>query len=100
MRSGPSMRGKTCVVTGANSGIGLETAGALAGAGARVAIVCRTPAKSEQAASEIRRRSPGADVLPFAADLSSQRAVRAVAAPLASALPRLNVLLNNPGAML
>jgi len=36
------MRGKTCVVTGANSGIGLETAVALAQAGARVAVVCRT----------------------------------------------------------
>jgi retinol dehydrogenase 14 len=96
----PSMQGKTCVVTGANSGIGLETAVALAGAGARVAVVCRTPAKSEQAAREIERRSPGADVLPFAADLSSRRAVRTVAAELAAALPRLNVLVNNAGLML
>jgi NAD(P)-dependent dehydrogenase (short-subunit alcohol dehydrogenase family) len=94
------MRGKTCVVTGANSGIGFETALALAGAGARVAVVCRTPAKSEQVVSEIRRRSPGSDVLPFAADLSSQRAVRTVAAQLASALPRLHVLVNNAGLML
>ena len=71
---------RTCVVTGANSGIGLETAVALAKAGARVAIVCRTPAKSEQTVREIKQRAPDADVLPFAADLSSQRAVRAVAA--------------------
>ena len=94
------MTTKACVVTGASSGIGLETAVALAGAGARVAVVCRTPEKSEQAAGEIRRRSPGADVLPFAADLSSQRAVRTVAAQLAAALPRLNVLVNNAGLML
>ena len=99
-RAADSMKGKTCVVTGANSGIGLETAVALASEGARVAIVCRTPEKSERAASEIRRRASGADVLTFAADLSSQRAVRAVAAQLASALPRLNVLVNNAGLML
>ena len=94
------MKRTTCVVTGANSGIGLETAVALAGAGARVAIVCRTPERSERAASEIRRRAPGADVLPFAADLSSQRAVRTVAGQLAAALPRLSVLVNNAGLML
>jgi retinol dehydrogenase-14 len=94
------MTPKACVVTGASSGIGLETAVALAGAGARVAIVCRTPEKSEHAVREIRRRSPGADALAFAADLSSQRAVRTVAAELAAALPRLNVLVNNAGLML
>jgi retinol dehydrogenase 14 len=94
------MRGKTCVVTGANSGIGLETAVALAQAGARVAVVCRTAEKSEQTVSEIKRRSPAADVLPFAADLSSQREVRTVAARIAGALPRLSVLVNNAGLML
>jgi NAD(P)-dependent dehydrogenase (short-subunit alcohol dehydrogenase family) len=94
------MRGKACVVTGASSGIGLEAAVALAAAGARVAVVCRTSEKGEQVVSEIRRRRPSADVLPFAADLSSQRAVRAVAAQLASALPRIHVLVNNAGLML
>jgi retinol dehydrogenase-14 len=94
------MRGKTCVVTGANSGIGLETAVALAQAGARVAVVCRTAEKSEQTVSEIKRRSPAADVLPFAADLSSQREVRTVAAQIAGALPRVSVLVNNAGLML
>ncbi|HMH52141.1 MAG TPA: SDR family oxidoreductase [Candidatus Acidoferrum sp.] len=94
------MRGKSCVVTGANSGIGMETAVALADSGARVAVVCRTPARSEQTVGEIKRRSPGADLLSFAADLSSQRAVRVVAAELASALPRLSVLVNNAGLML
>lgn len=94
------MRGKVCVVTGASSGIGLEAAAALAAAGARVAVVCRTSEKSEHVVREISRRSPGADVLPFAADLSSQRAARAVADQLASALPRLHVLVNNAGLML
>jgi NAD(P)-dependent dehydrogenase (short-subunit alcohol dehydrogenase family) len=94
------MKGKTCVVTGASSGIGFETALALARAGARVAVVCRTPAKSDQTVGEIRRRAGAVDVLPFAADLSSLRAVRAVAAELAAALPRVNVLVNNAGLML
>src|SRR5215470_16372986 len=94
------MKGKTCVVTGASSGIGLETALALARAGARVAVVCRTSAKSDQTVREIRRRAGDVDVVPFVADLSSLRAVRAVAAELAAALPRIDVLVNNAGLML
>jgi len=94
------MRGKTCVVTGASSGIGLETAVALAQAGARVAIVCRTAEKGEHAVKEIKRRSQSPDVLFFVADLSSQRAVRALAAQLAAGFPRLDVLVNNAGLML
>jgi NAD(P)-dependent dehydrogenase (short-subunit alcohol dehydrogenase family) len=49
------MKGKTCVVTGATAGIGKETAVALAAAGARVAIVCRTRDKGERALAEIRQ---------------------------------------------
>ena len=94
------MRGKTCVVTGASSGIGLETAVALARAGARVAVVCRTAEKAEQTVRQIRRRSQSPDVLFFVADLSSQRAVRALAAQVASALRRLDVLVNNAGVIL
>ena len=94
------MRGKTCVVTGASSGIGLETAVALAQAGARVAVVCRTAEKGEHTVREIKRRSQSPDVVLFVADLASQRAVRALAAQLASALPRLDVLVNNAGVIL
>ena len=94
------MRGKTCVVTGASSGIGLETAVALAQVGARVAVVCRTAEKGEHTVREIRRRSRSADVLLFVGDLASQRAVRAVASQLAGALSRLDVLVNNAGLML
>ena len=88
------------MVTGASSGIGLETAVALAQAGARVAVVCRTAEKGELTVREIRRRSQSPDVLLFVADLSSQRAVRALAARLARDLPRLDVLVNNAGLML
>lgn len=95
------MTGKTCVVTGASSGIGLETAVALARAGARVAIVCRTADKGERAVEEIRRRSGNAaGVSLFVADLGSQRAVRGLAAQLIRELPRLDVLVNNAGLIL
>ena len=93
------MKGKTCVVTGATAGIGMETAVALAAAGARVAIVGRTRDKGERALSEIRQRS-GGDVDLFVADLGSQRAVRALAARLTAALPRVDVLVNNAGLIL
>lgn len=91
------MTGKTCVVTGASSGIGLETAVALARAGARVAAVCRLPEKGARAVADIRRRSGSGDVMLFVADLSSQRAVRGLAAQLVAGLSRVDVLVNNAG---
>jgi NAD(P)-dependent dehydrogenase (short-subunit alcohol dehydrogenase family) len=86
-----------CVVTGATSGIGKETAVALAKAGATVAVVCRTRERGERALAEITRRSGSAAVSLFIADLSSRQAVKAVAAKLHVALPRLDVLVNNAG---
>ena len=93
------MKGKTCVVTGTTAGIGKETAVALAAAGARVAIVCRTRDTGERALAEIRQRS-GGDIALFVADLGSQRAVRALAARLTAVLPRIDVLVNNAGLIL
>jgi retinol dehydrogenase 14 len=93
------MKGKTCIVTGTSSGIGKETAVALARAGANVAIVCRTRDKGERALAEIRQRS-GGDVALFVADFGSQRAVRALAVRLATTLPRIDVLVNNAGLIL
>jgi retinol dehydrogenase 14 len=86
-----------CVVTGATSGIGKETAVALARAGATVAVVCRTRDRGEAALAEIRRRAGHDAVSLFVADLSSQRAIRTVAAELRAALPRIDVLVNNAG---
>jgi NAD(P)-dependent dehydrogenase (short-subunit alcohol dehydrogenase family) len=86
-----------CVVTGATSGIGKETAVALAQAGATVAVVCRTRERGEPALAEIRRRSGRDSVSLFVADLASRRAVRTVAAELRAALPRIDVLVNNAG---
>jgi len=86
-----------CVVTGATSGIGKETAVALAKGGASVAVVCRTRDRGEAALAEIRRRSGNAAISLFVANLSSLRAIRAVAAELQAALPRIDVLVNNAG---
>lgn len=90
------MEGKVCVVTGATSGIGKETARALAAAGARVAIVGRNPQKAEAAAAEIRRTARG-DVDVLLADLSTLEATRGLAATLAARCPRIDVLVNNAG---
>uniref|UniRef100_UPI00292EA833 SDR family NAD(P)-dependent oxidoreductase n=2 Tax=Microbacteriaceae TaxID=85023 RepID=UPI00292EA833 len=58
----PDQTGRRIVVTGANSGTGKETAKRLAGAGASVVLAVRTTAKGEDAATEIRREHPGADL--------------------------------------
>jgi NAD(P)-dependent dehydrogenase (short-subunit alcohol dehydrogenase family) len=88
---------KTCIVTGASSGIGKETALALAQSGAHVAVVCRTREKGERAVTEIRQRGRNPAVSLFVADLASPRAVRGLAADLDAALPRVDVLVNNAG---
>lgn len=88
---------KTCIVTGASSGIGKETAVALAQSGAHVAIVCRTREKGERTVTEIRQRGRNPAVALFVADLASPRAVRGLAAGLDDALPRVDVLVNNAG---
>jgi NAD(P)-dependent dehydrogenase (short-subunit alcohol dehydrogenase family) len=94
------MAGKTCLVTGANSGIGLETARALARAGARVVMGCRDRARGEAAWSEIAPTA-GSGTLDLAVfDQSSPRQVRAFAESFARENPRLDVLVNNAGTWL
>lgn len=88
---------KTILVTGATDGIGLETARTLAAHGHRVILHGRTPAKAEAAAEAVRRAVPGADAATAAADLGSLAEVRALAAALREAHPRLDVLLHNAG---
>jgi retinol dehydrogenase 12 len=94
------MRGKTVLVTGANTGIGLETAAALAEMGADVVITARDPAKGSAAVTEIRRRHPDAKVDAMELDLSRLDDVRAFAKSFADSHDRLDVLVNNAGLML
>jgi NAD(P)-dependent dehydrogenase (short-subunit alcohol dehydrogenase family) len=91
------MTGKTCVVTGANSGIGKETALGLARMGARVVLVCRNQEKGEQALADIRRDSGSSQLDLLIADMSSFESVRALAAQVRQRYPRLDVLINNAG---
>jgi NAD(P)-dependent dehydrogenase (short-subunit alcohol dehydrogenase family) len=94
-----SMQDRTVVITGANSGIGLETAAALAGAGARIVMGCRNETTAAAAVDEVRRRSGNDDVETRSLDLADLDHVRRFAASLAD-LDRIDVLINNAGLML
>jgi len=94
------MSGNTCIVTGANSGIGKETALGLARMGARVLMVCRNAEKGKAALKEIRRESGSSQVDLLIADMSSQASIRALAKQIGEKYPRLEVLINNAGATL
>ena len=91
------MAGKVAVVTGGNSGIGKETAAALAAMDAQVIIAARNPAKAAAAVAEIRRRTPGANVEHLPLDLASFASVHAFADAFAARFDRLDVLVNNAG---
>jgi len=91
------MSGRICIVTGANSGIGKETALGLAQIGARVVMVCRNAEKGKAALEEIRRESGSSQVDLLMADMSSQASIRALAEQIQQKYPRLDVLVNNAG---
>ncbi|MGA2125953.1 MAG: SDR family oxidoreductase [Xanthobacteraceae bacterium] len=93
------MQEKVCVVTGATSGVGLQTATELALRGARVVLVGRETARGVEAMDLIRRRAPKADVAIHYADLARLDQVRELGAALNAGLPRIDVLINNAGAM-
>ena len=84
------------MITGGNSGIGFETARALAGRGAAVVLACRDRVRAEAAAERIRTAVPGADVEVLELDLASMRSVRAVGAAWTRPL---DILINNAGVM-
>jgi NAD(P)-dependent dehydrogenase (short-subunit alcohol dehydrogenase family) len=92
-----SMSGKICIVTGANSGIGKETALGLAEMGARVIMICRNAEKGKAALEEICREFGSSQVDLLIADMSSQASVRALAEQIQREYPRLDVLVNNAG---
>ncbi|WP_348730081.1 SDR family NAD(P)-dependent oxidoreductase [uncultured Mycolicibacterium sp.] len=95
----PDQTGRVAVVTGANAGLGLETAAVLAERGARVVVAVRDLGKGETAVGEIERRTPNADVALQQLDLSSLASVRTAADELRAAYPRIDLLINNAGVM-
>jgi retinol dehydrogenase-14 len=93
------IRGKTVLITGATSGIGLEACVQLARRGARLAMVGRDPGRTSAAADDVVARSGSSDVAPLLCDFSSQAAIRSLAAEVQGTYDRLDVLVNNAGSV-
>ncbi len=92
-----SMQGKTCMVTGANSGIGKATALGLAQMGANVVMVARDRARGEVAQNEVKAKSGNNSVDLLVADLSSQQSIRKLVENFKQHYKQLHVLINNAG---
>jgi NAD(P)-dependent dehydrogenase (short-subunit alcohol dehydrogenase family) len=93
------MKGKTIVATGATSGIGEAAVLALAGQGARIVIVARDEARGRATMQKIEAKAPGLGHRLYLADLSSIAETRKVGAGIAASEPRIDVLINNAGAL-
>src|SRR5437868_876539 len=95
----PDQSGRTAIVTGANSGLGLVTAKELARHGAAVVLACRNAEKAQGAAQEIRAAAPQATVTVEALDLGSLDSVRTFAQRMRDQHQTLDLLINNAGVM-
>jgi retinol dehydrogenase 12 len=95
-----NLKGKAAIVTGGNSGIGKETAAALAGMNAHVIVAARNPAKAAAAVTELRDRAPDATIEHLPLDLASFASVRAFADTFNDRFDRCDVLVNNAGGVL
>jgi NAD(P)-dependent dehydrogenase (short-subunit alcohol dehydrogenase family) len=95
----PDQSGRIAVVTGANSGLGYDTAAVLADKGAHVVLAVRNIDKGKEAVDRIKAASPNAVVTLQELDLSSLDSVRKAADELRAAHPRIDLLINNAGVM-
>lgn len=95
----PDQSGKVFVVTGANSGIGLEATVALAGKGALVVMACRSADKAKGAADRVLAKFPHALLDVRSLDLASLASIRAFAESVSKDYPAIDVLANNAGIM-
>ncbi|BBY80529.1 SDR family NAD(P)-dependent oxidoreductase [Mycolicibacterium pulveris] len=95
----PDQSGRVAIVTGANSGLGYDTAAVLAGKGAHVVLAVRNLDKGRQALDRIKSGCPNADVTLQELDLTSLNSVRKAAAELRATYPRIDLLINNAGVM-
>ena len=98
-KSKARLNGKTVIITGANTGIGLETAVDLAKRNARVILACRSVERGETAAVEVRKRSGNDNAVFVQLDLASLDSVREFAAKILEEEPRIDILINNAGVM-
>ena len=92
--------GVTVLITGANRGIGREVARLLASRGCQVVVTARNPSTAEEAASAIRKETPGATVSARSLDVDSDASVAQAADRLEKEWGRLDVLINNAGILL
>jgi NAD(P)-dependent dehydrogenase (short-subunit alcohol dehydrogenase family) len=95
----PDQAGRTVLITGANSGLGLRSAEALAGKGARVLMGCRNETKAKAALDEVRAVATGPEPEVVRMDLADLASVRAAAEQVDGTVERLDVLMNNAGVM-
>lgn len=95
----PDQHGRTALITGANVGVGFETAAALAAAGARTVLACRDRARAEAAAAQMRARHSDADVEVLQVDLGDLASVRQATSEAHDRFERIDALINNAGVM-
>src|SRR5262245_55842759 len=95
----PDLRGRTVVVTGANSGIGLETAAALAGAGATVVLACRNLEKAAGARQLLDSRALAGRIEVLQLDLADQGQIAGAADEARDRFARIDGLINNAGVL-
>jgi NAD(P)-dependent dehydrogenase (short-subunit alcohol dehydrogenase family) len=95
----PDQSGRVAIVTGANSGLGYDTAAVLADKGAKVVLAVRNLDKGNEAVERIKKASPNAVVSLQELDLTSLDSVRKAADELRAAHPRIDLLINNAGVM-
>lgn len=91
------MKNKLCVITGANSGIGFETAKALAKMGAFIVMVCRNEDKAIAAKNEILQEADGAGIEIVLCDFSIQKEIKKAAVYIKSNYSKIDILINNHG---
>jgi NAD(P)-dependent dehydrogenase (short-subunit alcohol dehydrogenase family) len=95
----PGQQGRLAVVTGANTGLGFQTAQVLAARGASVVLAVRDIEKGKRAAARIAATAPGADVMVQPLDLTSLESISAAADELRARHPRIDLLINNAGVL-